>query len=259
VRDRSGDLLLREVSKRYRRRLVLDQVSVRLPRGSRTAVLGSNGSGKSTLLRILAGVSVPTSGTVTGIPSRVGYLPAAFAPPPLMRAVDYLGHLGRIRGLTPAAARHRSADLLELVDLAPAPSARLGALSTGNLRKVGIAQAFLSNSDLIVLDEPRAGLDDSGGPVLDQLVRSVTAAGSTVIIADHEAGGNGYDQRLSLSSGRLAPVEPASRAEASYRIDAVGRAGRRTFEVADADRDRLLADLLAAGWSIIGVRADAHD
>ena len=223
---------------------------------------GGNGSGKSTLLRILVGVSMPTSGSVTGIPSLIGYLPATFAPPPMMRAADYLQHLGRIRGLTPAAARRRTADLLDLVDLAPGSTARLGTLSTGNLRKVGIAQAFLlTQAELIVLDEPRSGLDHRARPVLDQLVGSAAAAGATVIIADHESdqalGQQLYDQRLGLASGRLTVLPPSGPRTKRYQVEAVGADGtRRTFEVADGEQDRLLTELLAAGWSITAVRAD---
>lgn len=258
MHSEAGGLLLQDVSKRYRRRVILDGVSVQLTPGTTTAVEGANGSGKSTLLRILAGVSAPTSGRVLGTPTRVGFLPAAFAPPPLMRAADYLRHLGRIHGLTAAAARRRSADLLEQFDLAPGPGARLGRLSTGNLRKVGIAQAFLGDAELIVLDEPRAGLDQQSRSVLDQLVASRVAAGAIMIIADHQPGSDGCDRRFGLDAGRLHPVPTTKRDH--YLVEAVGGDGvPRWFTVGDLDRDRLLSDLLSAGWSITGVRADAHD
>lgn len=251
-----GGVLLRDVTKRYRRRVVLDGVSVVLRPGSSTVVQGSNGSGKSTLLRILAGVSAPTSGSVTGIPAAVSYLPATFAPPPLMRAAGYLTHLGRIGGLTTTVARRRAADLLELLQLAPGPAARLGGLSTGNLRKVGIAQAFLADAELIILDEPRSGLDDHGRTVLDQLVRSRVAAGATVIIADHEPYDAGHAQRLAVNGGRV-DVLPVVADDEHYLIEAVRAAGDRTIlTVVDQDRDRVLASLLAEGWSIIGVRRE---
>lgn len=250
---------LTAVSKRYRRRVVLDDVSIDLRAGTTTAVEGANGSGKSTLLRIVAGVSAPTLGSVAGRPSTVSYLAAGFAPPALMTAGDYVAWMGRIRGLSPAVARRRSADLLELLALLPSPAARTGSLSTGNLRKLGIAQAFVINAGLIVLDEPRSGLDSAARVVLDQLVRSASAAGSAVITADHEPTPVGSDLRLALQNGRLALADDPGMDALHYVITTTGPSGETsTLSVADHERDRRLAELLASGWSVTGVRADAE-
>lgn len=251
--------MLIDLSKSYGRRLVLDRVSISLDAGTTTAVEGANGSGKSTLLRIAAGVSAPTSGTISKRPQTVAYLPPGFAPPSLMRAADYVTHMGRLRGLTAAAARRRSADLLEQLNLLPGPAARIGSLSTGNLRKVGIAQAFVSTAELIVLDEPRAGLDPAARVVLDQIVRSVVAAGSAVITADHEPTAAGYDRRFSLQHGKLDELDDDPAAVLRYLITTTDPAGvTSTMIVADHERDRRLAELLASGWSVTGVRIDAQ-
>jgi len=195
---------------------------------------------------------------VTGRPATVSYLAAGFAPPTLMTAADYVAWMGRIRGLTPAVARRRSADLLELLELLPSPAARTGSLSTGNLRKLGIAQAFLINAALIVLDEPRAGLDPAARVVLDQLLRSAATAGSAVITADHEPTTVGSDRRLALQDGRLVPVDDSRMDVVHYVITTTGPSGESsTLSVADHERDRRLAELLASGWSVTGVRTDA--
>ncbi|GAB3923812.1 ABC transporter ATP-binding protein [Microlunatus endophyticus] len=210
-------------------------------------------------MRIAAGVSLPDSGSVASRPPTVSYLPPAFAPPALMRAGDYVTQLATIRGLPPATARRRAADLLEQLNLLPGPAARMGGLSTGNLRKVGIAQAFLINADLIVLDEPRAGLDPDARVVLDQLVRIAIVDGAAVITADHEPTAAGDDHRFRLSGGRLERVAAGSEDVRHFMITTVDPTGApSTVRVADHERDRRLAELLASGWSVIGVQADAE-
>jgi ABC-type multidrug transport system ATPase subunit len=176
-----------------------------------------------------------------------------------MTAADYLAWVGRIRGLSPAAARRRSADLLELLRLLPGPAARTGSLSTGNLRKLGIGQAFVITAGLVVLDEPRAGLDPTARVVLDQLVRAAVAAGSVVITADHEPSAAGGERRFALQDGKLAPVDDSAKDGLHYVITATGPSGEAsTVNVPDGERDRRLAELLASGWSVTGVRADVE-
>lgn len=179
-------LRLKRVGKRYGRgHWVLDDVSVAAPGGAVVAFQGGNGSGKSTLLRIMSGVSRPTTGTVTGRPRVVGYVPDRFTPNGRLSSMACLTHLGRVRGLTTGTAAARGRELLARLALAGGPEAPLRTLSKGNVQKVALAQALLVPPDLLVLDEPWSGLDASVHGVLAEIITEVAARGGAVVFTDH--------------------------------------------------------------------------
>jgi ABC-2 type transport system ATP-binding protein len=133
-------------------------------------LLGPNGAGKSTLMRILATVTKPTNGHVkwdgTDIarsPDKLrkvlGYLPQDFGVYPNLNAVEFLEYLAAARGISGRSARKRIEHLLELVNLTHACRHSLGSLSGGTRQRVGIAQALLNDPELLIVDEPTAGLD----------------------------------------------------------------------------------------------------
>ncbi|MFD0274162.1 ABC transporter ATP-binding protein [Kitasatospora sp. NPDC127111] len=174
------------VSKRYGAgRWILHEVDLEVTAGDVLAVVGGNGSGKSTLLRILAGLSRPTSGRVTGRPREVGYVPDRFTAHDRLSALSYLTHMGRIRGLPTAGARDRAGRLLERLALVGGRDAPLRTLSKGNAQKVALAQALLVRPELLVLDEPWSGLDASAHGVLGELIEEVAAEGGAVVFTDH--------------------------------------------------------------------------
>ena len=192
---------LEHVGKRFGRRWVLEDVDLELPPQSLTVVRGANGCAKSTLLRIAAGVTSPSRGTVRQRPMQVALVPDRFAPPRLT-ARAYLDHLGRLRGLDARLRRRRIAELADLLALAPGPDAPLQSLSRGNAKKVALAQAFLAPRELVVLDEPRAALDEHAEAALDALVATALGFGSAVLVADH-AHIPGDARRYVLVDGRL--------------------------------------------------------
>ncbi|MEU6237574.1 ABC transporter ATP-binding protein [Kitasatospora sp. NPDC047058] len=174
------------MSKRYGAgRWILREVDLEVTPGDVLAVVGGNGSGKSTLLRILAGLSRPTSGRVTGRPREIGYVPDRFTAHDRISALSYLTHMGRIRGLPTAGARDRAGRLLERLALAGGRDAPLRTLSKGNAQKVALAQALLVRPGLLVLDEPWSGLDASAHGVLGELIEEVAADGGAVVFTDH--------------------------------------------------------------------------
>jgi len=133
-------------------------------------LLGPNGAGKSTLMKILATVTRPTEGNaswngfnIVKSPNRVreilGYLPQDFGIYPNLNAVEFLTYLGAARGVVGKPARIRINQLLEIVNMAEARKRRLGSLSGGMKQRVGIAQALLNDPQLLIVDEPTAGLD----------------------------------------------------------------------------------------------------
>lgn len=148
---------LEQVAFRYRRRTpwVLHDVTLTVPPGRVIEVNGANGAGKSTLLRLLAGVVPPVRGRVSGRPSRIGYAPERFPAAQPFTAGSYLQHMARVRGV-PADRVVRWAERLGFADLL---GTRMPDLSKGSAHKAGLIQALIGSPDLLVLDEPFAGLD----------------------------------------------------------------------------------------------------
>jgi ABC-type multidrug transport system ATPase subunit len=276
-----ASIRLDAVTKRLGGRVVLRDVTIAVPAGSAWTVRGANGSGKSTLLRLMAGVTTPSSGRVTGIPAKVGYLPELFTPPLLLRADAYLHHIGRMAGLPTPLARQRTSVLLSRLSIAPAPHRRLGALSKGNLQKVGIAQAFLAAPELVVLDEPRTGLETSAWPVLDELIDEHVADGGTVVTSEHhrdvldragrvlsvQSGGVALEPHGSPVCERWFTVRAHPTSAAAKAIPApLGPLTARTvgpddhgdteITVGAKDKDAVLLGLLQAGWTVDELRAE---
>ncbi|MFF2662546.1 ATP-binding cassette domain-containing protein [Kitasatospora sp. NPDC058032] len=221
------------VGKRYGRGpWILRDVELRLAHGDVLAVLGANGSGKSTLLRILAGLTRPTTGRLTGAVTRpatagrraaVGYVPDRFTAHERHTATGYLTHLGRVRGLPTAAARRRAAELLDRLALVGGSHAALRTLSKGNAQKVALAQALLVPPDLLVLDEPWSGLDASAHTVLAELIAETAAEGGAVVFTDHrEAVAEAHATTVrTLADGRVTGAPSAPSAPASLGSAAV--------------------------------------
>ncbi|MFC9340951.1 ATP-binding cassette domain-containing protein [Streptomyces sp. NPDC057020] len=157
-----------------------------LPAGSLVRIVGANGTGKSTLLRLVAGVDAPTTGRVTGRPPRTAYVPERFPAALPFTAADYLVHLGRIQGLGTAAARAGAGEWLERFGAGEHARTPMAELSKGTSQKVAVAQAFLADPSLLVLDEAWTGLDTGARAELDAVVRSRRAAGGTVVFVDHD-------------------------------------------------------------------------
>lgn len=179
-------LRLADVSKRYSwGRWVLQDVELEIPAGQIVAVNGANGSGKSTLLRLLIGLTRPTSGTVSGRPAVIGYVPDRFPPQERLSAAEYLTHMGRIRGLPTSVAAARADELMDRLELVGGKHSPLRTLSKGNAQKVALAQALLIPPQLLVLDEPWSGLDVSAHGVLADILTEVSRGGGSVVFADH--------------------------------------------------------------------------
>jgi ABC-type multidrug transport system ATPase subunit len=165
-------------------------------------LLGPNGAGKSTLMRILATVTQATSGRVTWnggdiarqpdvLRSVLGYLPQDFGVYPNLNPVEFLEYLAAAKGLEPRAARRRIDELLELVNLADTRKRALGGFSGGMRQRVGIAQALLNDPELLIVDEPTAGLDPEERVRFRNLLSDLSGERivilSTHIVSDVEA------------------------------------------------------------------------
>ena len=164
------ELRIDNVSKQYRKDIWgLRDFSLTLKPGV-LGLLGPNGAGKSTLMRILATITKPTSGTVTWNGTEVaknpnavrrvlGYLPQDFGVYPNLTPQEFLEYIAAAKQVVGKAASERIASLLQLVNLTEAKNRPLGGFSGGMKQRVGIAAALLNDPQLLIVDEPTAGLD----------------------------------------------------------------------------------------------------
>lgn len=148
----------------------LDGVSLTLPKGM-FGLLGPNGAGKSTLMRTIATLQTPSAGTITfdeidvlqepgELRKRLGYLPQDFGVYPRVSAYDMLDHMAVLKGISSSAARRETVEtLLAQTNLWDVRKKAIAGFSGGMRQRFGIAQALIGNPDLIIVDEPTAGLD----------------------------------------------------------------------------------------------------
>lgn len=165
---------------------VLTDVSLDLPRGEVVCLVGPNGSGKSTLLRIVAGVLAPSSGSVAihveG--SRpVGYLAQRPTYRPQFTVRETLEFYGSLLDTDVDAAA-----TVDALGLAPVADRRVGALSGGMVRLLGIAQATVADPPVLVLDEPSSGLDPTMTQQVREAIDDLAAGGRAVLLATHDLG-----------------------------------------------------------------------
>ncbi len=176
------------------RKAVLRELDLTIPNGATLGLVGPNGSGKSTLQRILAGVERASGGTVEvlggaladpSVRARIGFVPEDSPFPGELDARAVLDLLGSLQGLRRSETRTRGAELLARVGLAEHARCPLRRFSRGMLRRFALAQAWLHRPDLILLDEPTAGLDAQGFDVLDELLAEARGRGAAVVFTSH--------------------------------------------------------------------------
>jgi ABC-type multidrug transport system ATPase subunit len=211
---------LESVGRRYRAGgpWVLRGVDLELREGTLLRVEGGNGSGKSTLLRLVAGIDAPSAGRIRGRPRTRGYVPERFPGALPLTALDYLTHLGRVRGLAGREASREGAYWLERFGAGQYAATRMRELSKGSAQKVAVAQALVGRPALLVLDEAWTGLDQGARVVLDGVVRQRVAEGGVVAFVDHDPA------RLAGASDLTAQVAQGGRV-------AVTRSGGNTADV----------------------------
>ncbi len=190
-------LELRNVSKRFRGIVAVEDVSFSARAGEVTGYLGPNGSGKSTTMKMITGLIEMTSGAILfeGEPiqrdliaykQRMGYVPEEPHLYSHLSGLEYLVMVGQLRNLPRRPAAERIDGLLRLLSLHGDRHAPISAYSKGMRQKVLLIAALLHNPDLILLDEPFSGLDVSSGLVLRSLIQELAARGKVVLFSSHE-------------------------------------------------------------------------
>jgi ABC-2 type transport system ATP-binding protein len=255
-----------DVTVRFGRLAAIDGVTLDVPDGQVTGVVGGDGAGKTTLLRVLAGALPPAGGEVRHPePERIGYLAATSGTYPDLSVDENLEFAASAYGVAPGEARRRAAEYLERTGLASAHGRLAGQLSGGMRQKLGVIRALLHRPRLVVLDEPTTGVDPVSRADLWWLIARAAADGAAVVFsttyldeADRAASLLVIDAGQALASG--APAEIVASMPGAIRTrsdrpegDEARRSWRRraTWRTWDPGADRSGSD--GSDGSIHGV------
>ncbi len=238
-------------------------LTVDVPAGS-VGLVGANGAGKTTLFRLMLGLMQPTSGWLevtgrhvaadpVGIRSRLGYMPEHDCLPLDQTASDVVSTFGELAGLPARAARQRASDVLDLVGLDEARFRPVGGFSTGMRQRTKLAQALVADPELVLLDEPTAGLDPVGREEMLELVGRLAGFGISVILATHllDDVQRVCEHVVMVDAGRLVlagPIDQLMQTTGVMRVEVGG----------GADAVATLAGALAER-GLRGQIADAHN
>jgi ABC-2 type transport system ATP-binding protein len=194
VTEARGVVTADHVSKWYGEIVGLNDVTLSVPAGI-TGLLGPNGAGKSTFMKLVTGQLQPSQGRVRvlgestfrnpALYARIGYCPDQDAFYERMTGFEWLSALVGLHGVGDRAAAEMAARALELVDLTSAAGKKIGAYSKGMRQRVKLAQAIAHDPELIVLDEPLAGMDPIGRRQVIRLIRDWARVGRSIVVSSH--------------------------------------------------------------------------
>ena len=297
-------ITVKDLTKRYARTTAVDHISFQVDKGQIVGFLGPNGAGKTTTMRMLTCFLPPTAGTATvagldvldrplEVKKHIGYLPETPPIYPEMATAEYLSFVGKLKGLSGAELAKRVDNVCERCAVADVKHKLLGKLSKGYRQRVGLAQAIIHNPDVLILDEPTAGLDPKQINETRDLIKSL-AGDHTVILSTHilpeveqtceqviiinqgklvatdsvrnlQARARGAESVLLEVAGRNSSLEPSIVQEKLQRVSGVSRVSckqqvdsRAVFEVECQKGSLVRGDLARAvvesGWDLNELR-----
>ncbi|HEX6324137.1 MAG TPA: ABC transporter ATP-binding protein [Vicinamibacterales bacterium] len=288
---------VQHLSKRYGRVTAVDDISFTVGRGEILGFLGPNGAGKTTTMRMLTGYMPATEGRaiVAGYDvfdqpieakRRTGYLPETPPLYPEMTVKEYLDFVARIKGVPAAERRTRVGEVMERTRVADMASRHCGKLSKGYRQRVGLAQALIHNPEVLILDEPTAGLDPKQIIETRELIRGL-AGDHTIVLSTHilPEVSQTCQRVVIINKGRVVAVDTPDNLTAQLRgssglyvqvdgagadaSDAIGRVpgvvavrpvdrhdttiGYEVDVAGDVRRD-LAREIVASGWGLLELR-----
>jgi ABC-2 type transport system ATP-binding protein len=188
-------ITVKNLTKRYARTVAVDHISFEVQKGQIVGFLGPNGAGKTTTMRILTCFLPPTDGSanVAGfdvlqqpmeVKRRIGYLPESPPLYPEMEVREYLTFVGKLKGMSGPNLAKRVVEVSERCAVSDVSSKLISKLSKGYRQRVGLAQAIIHNPDVLILDEPTAGLDPKQIIETRELIKGL-AGDHTIILSTH--------------------------------------------------------------------------
>ncbi|RHV37764.1 ABC transporter ATP-binding protein [Ruminococcus sp. OM05-10BH] len=222
------ELQLQHLHKKYGTKAAVDNVSINLNPGV-YGLLGANGVGKTTLMRMICGVLKPTSGNIRldgktiqelgeQYYTHLGYMPQDFGFYSDFTAREFMLYMAAVKGLNKKSAKIRTEELLELVNLRDVSDKKIKSFSGGMKQRLGIAQAELNDPDILILDEPTAGLDPKERVRFRNII-SDFAKDKIVILSTHIVSDVSYiaDIILMMKQGKILLQEPMATVTDSIR------------------------------------------
>jgi ABC-2 type transport system ATP-binding protein len=235
---------VKDLTKRYARTIAVDQISFEVARGQIVGFLGPNGAGKTTTMRMLTCFLPASSGsaTVAGfdvlekpleVKKRIGYLPETPPIYPEMETAEYLKFVGQLKGLSGADLRKRIDYVCERCAVADVKTKLLGKLSKGYRQRVGLAQAIIHNPEVLILDEPTAGLDPKQINETRDLIKDL-AGEHTIVLSTHilPEVEQTCEQVIIINRGKLVATDSVRNLQARARgaesviVEIAGRSGK---------------------------------
>ena len=208
------ELQLQHLCKQYGEKRAVNDVTATLSPGV-YGLLGANGAGKSTLMRMICGVLKPTSGyirlngkTIEDLGERyyaqLGYMPQDFGFYPDFTAREFMRYMAAVKGIDKRKVKSRTEELLHMVNLTEAADKKVKSYSGGMKQRLGIAQAMLNEPEILILDEPTAGLDPKERVRFRNLISSFSKD-KIVLLSTHIVSDVEYiaDEILVMKDGRL--------------------------------------------------------
>src|ERR1700682_520476 len=231
------------LTKRYARTVAVDNVSFEVTKGEIVGFLGPNGAGKTTTMRVLTCFLPPTGGTakVAGydvleqpmeVKRRIGYLPETPPLYPEMRVIEYLTFVGQLKQLRGGELKKRVDYVIERCSVGDVRTKLIAKVSKGYRQRVGLAQAIVHNPDVLILDEPTAGLDPKQINETRELIQSL-AGDHTIILSTHimPEVEQTCEKVIIINKGKVVAIDSVhnlqnrARGAESVRVEVEGRDG----------------------------------
>jgi ABC-2 type transport system ATP-binding protein len=250
-------ITVKELTKRYARNTAVDHISFEIQKGQIVGFLGPNGAGKTTTMRMLTCFMPPTAGTATvagfdvleepmEVKKRIGYLPETPPLYPEMRTGEYLEFVGKLKGLSNAELGKRVDYVSERCAVADVREKLISKLSKGYRQRVGLAQAIIHNPDVLILDEPTAGLDPKQINETRDLIKSL-AGDHTIILSTHilPEVEQTCEQVIIISKGKVIATDSVTnlqnraRGVESVLLEVAGRNGELDPRVVEARIEKI--------------------
>jgi len=210
-------LSLNKAGKEYKKVHALKSINLELQQGEVLGLFGHNGAGKTTMMKLILGVISPTHGSVNvmgmapdskeawNIRKKVGYLPENVSFYDQLTGLEVINYFAKLKGFFNKTGKNQTTDLLEQVGITHAMNRPVKTYSKGMRQRLGLAQAFIGQPKLLLLDEPTVGLDPIATQDFYNSVDQLKAQGSSIILCSHVLPGveRHIDRAMILSSGNM--------------------------------------------------------
>lgn len=175
-----------KIKKSYKKKVVISDLSFNVKEGEVFALLGSNGAGKTTTIKIILDLIKPDSGNIEIQPDiKIGYSPETPYFHPFLTEIETMEYYAKLQKINKKQMQKEIKDILNIVGLHNAKNTKVGNYSKGMIQKLALAQSLLGNPDLIILDEPTAGLDAVSRVNMIETINSLKSQGKTIILNSH--------------------------------------------------------------------------